>query len=651
MILRSLFLAMLSSSLTFAGPDGFVDPDFERETERAKVLAALDQLPIPGIQINGLDAVSAQKIELLTFLNDVWIPYANEIHRNNISWYILVVALHRVLYRDLSEKEEWKARSIRHLDKKNSIMQSEEFRRATERLYLLSRGLSGDLVKLIERYWQSMSQFEVDAGAESLTMALSQLRSDISDVHDSSPIGAKLAEHNAAILDLKKRYYAGEISLEEAAARWVELLPISIFAKGEDVGKRGEALFNRQAVLLTQLAKSLGYRTHADYIFKKKAEFYSPSLRTIDRRVRLLRALLEQTREPAEMALKHLLKPSGAAVRFEDLTMAELAFLPPETDSLVSEYFPKENVNSFWRNFFIESGFSITQLNNLTLDSYPREGKFTHAYMAPQSLHKPRVFEVDANSLKVVTPPYDPAFWFPSLISIVQNVRADLANYYRTVGHEMGHFLEFDSLSFTDGPFMLIDHEGDPVRSTMWSETPSMAMEMVLEDVELLANRARSRTGELMPRALAEEYVQNVGLTELLSMRSLMAGSLLDYTLWNYDFENGSETFVQRLRRLDREIKKKYFFGVPIANCPVDLSYSRFNTSHWTNGDVKYEYVFANMSAVQVNERILDILEQTTGRRTYLMQPGLARILVDQLYRHSFGEAYPANVERFTDKP
>ena len=90
-----------------------------------------------------------------------------------------------------------------------------------------------------------------------------------------------------------------------------------------------------------------------------------------------------------------------------------------------------------------ESGFEDSTLMGITLDSFPRTNKYTHAYMANVLETIPREVFLDTETLDFKLPVFSSQNYHPAAIFIVQNVIDDGYRPYRMVFHEGGHALDY----------------------------------------------------------------------------------------------------------------------------------------------------------------------------------------------------------------
>lgn len=627
-----------------------LDQNFNQEKERAKALSWIQDPAVPKIDIVNLEGAPEQNIVFLNYMKNSWAPMANKIQAHNMKFYVYLVSLDRALYNDEAEKKQWTEAVNFHTKEKNKIIQSAQFHQATDKLHDLSQGLRGEVVDLVNRYWNQLINFEPQKKDQAVTNELTHLRSTVSDLANNSKItSAMLAKTAKETIEIKNDFYIGKIDILEASRKIDSLASWGLLAKGQDVAISASEALNQAAILYSKLARSKGYQSHAEFIFAQKEDAYSKGMKTPQERIKTLQSTLAQIKPIMTQVYRSLWQKQIPHLKFEDLTTTQLSLLLPETDSLVTEYFIKENATKFWHQIFEENGFDMKQLDELVLDLYPRAGKQSQAYMAPQSIRKPKVFRVDAKTLAVKVPPKQAKNWYPARITILSNLLTDTPVSYVTLGHEEGHYLDYSSRNFTDGPFMLIDKEGDPIEATSRSETPSIAMEKVLNDRPTLLDKLIDKEGNPIPEGILDQYLSNKKIDNLLRFIHTATGALFDYTLWSYNFTEDSETFVERARGLARHMKHEYGIGkTPFLS--IDTSYQYFGTGHFYGASVKYDYFYASQTAEMVDQWLLDTLENISGERTYLKQYQMADTLINNLYADTHNATYPKSIEHFTKR-
>jgi hypothetical protein len=160
----------------------------------------------------------------------------------------------------------------------------------------------------------------------------------------------------------------------------------------------------------------------------------------------------------------------------------------------------------------------------------------------------------------------------------------------------------------------------------------------------------RKRDGTPLPRELAEQYVRNSMINELIDFRTEVAQALFDLKLWNqpYSMEPGSLSFVDHANKMFNELMSR---ATRVQLLSGDLGRSPFVTNHFTSGNVRYfSYVVARVAATMSVKSLLDDFETATGRRTLYQQPDMAQLLIEGYFKKGFEKKFPEATESFTGK-
>ncbi len=620
---------------------------YPREKERAAIMAAIDSLQEQKLQINNLAQADERTQNFLKIFRTEYWPLAVRLGAMNERESLLYVANDRALYRDEAEKRAWNNEMLAISDESSKISTSESYRDLIRRLGEAAQGLTGDLADLAQRMYRNQQRAGFDAAQLPTLNRLNKIMNDVKQISNDSPISKHLAANERASDAIEKKFRAGEMSFTEASEALEALRSTGHAAHGQHVAETARELLAEAAILRTELARAKGYKNWAEFQVANNAEHYADGYRTASERITFLRDLLASTQDTHRAFYEQRIRetpgvPDALRADLTQLRVSQAGLFSLPTDSLVLEYFPVEKVESFWRETMRESGFTETALSRITLDSYPREGKQTHAYMMPARQHQPYTITINAPTLNVPIPRQVPGAWMPADIYIVQNMRSDGPGAYSTAFHEGGHGLDYS-------------HRQDVLgrgQDSSYAETHSMTMENFLQDRQFLLAKARTRDGKAISPELVDQYIANSKLNGLTSLRGQSLNSLYDLELWNHAYERGGEDFVTRALRLNSELSGQYMFansGRIIAG--VNSLYSRFSTGHFYGGLVRYiGYVYAEMAAQMSYERLLDILEAKTGRRTLLNQPDMAKLLIEGYYKRGFAQEFPLATEAFTQK-
>ena len=646
----ALSLSVLMQTALADPPSEFKDPNFDRAAERAKALAIVENPPVPQIVVENMSKATPEARAFLKFYKEVWAPMTMDYLKANIRWYVSYVSIDRALFNDEAEREQWNQNVIKYSDQRAEIISSEKFLRATKKLAALAEGLEGDAPDLARKYWEYLTKFNYRPEDQELVARLAEIDNQIKEAQNNSPFAASAFANRRKAQEIEAAYYDGQLELTEAARQLEELGKDGSLAMGHDIANKIGPLVNEKAIILTTLANNLGYETHAQFMFAQKQDFFAEGMKTPAERIASLERFLEHLK-PVRLKLakaivaNHPLRPD-----FDRLSSTELSLLFPESHTLVNDYFLMENVNSFWEDFYTENGFPMQRWKRLVLDSYRRDRKQPHAYMAPQGIRHPRRHVIDARDLNIDLPKTERGWMYP-VISIVQNVSRNSVSDYETVGHETGHFWEFSSGRFESGAFTLLDNEGDPITATAWLETPSMAMEKVLLDPVLLKAKLKDANGQPVPEENVDQYVASSKINEMSGLIGTAMGAWFDYSLWDYAYTKDSKPFNQRMKELIEERDTRFSSNKKPRKRYFEPVNGYYITSHFLSGSVKYEYFYSEMAAQQVHHALLDRLEAETGRRTYLNQPTMGKHLTEDFYPDGHKMQFPKSIERFTNVP
>lgn len=633
-------LTLVLSTAALANP-----ADFDRVIERARMLKLAGNLPQTELRLV-LNGGTPQQIAFLNHFRDrIW-PRLSELKKQENLFEIWMVAVDRALFDSDKEAAQWRANMVTAQNALDTIMGDPSWADDLRTWAAMAQNLTGEL----PTYALSLArQMEIESNppaAIPLLQRLNEVMAEVQRIRNTSPKTATLAAAEKATQDTIARYFAGELTFDEAWPLLEAQVPNGRGALGHDVAVTARDLLNEAAILRTRIAQAKGYNNWAELVLARQASRYAAGSRTPEERIRFLNGILDSTRQPYLEYLERSLSVVQSANRpaLRDLRPSMLSLLGNPGSSLIKDYFPLERIKQIWEESMIESGASPYVLSNINLDLYPRDKKQTHAYMANLTSKKPHVVRAHAANLSLV--PENQALWNPARIFIVQNNRADGPQYMSTMFHEGGHAMDY---SHRENP---IPTREETEGSNAWSETHSMTMERFVEDVEFLTARGRTRDGVALSRELAERYISTVRIAKLLRMRNIAEGALYDLELWNHAYTADGESFVDRAHGLRlMTMQRASQVEAPIVG-GVDPGYNGFVTDHFTGGQVRYiGYVYAEMAAQLSAEHLWDLFEQTTGRRTLYKQPALIRTLRDAYYRNGFREEFPRQVERFTGKP
>ena len=616
------------------------------EEERQKVLADLERIESQQITIStdGLEGRPREERAFLDYYLNKVLPIKLERRRDAALADVLTTAIDRALYRDEEEKRRWMERKGRLRDSVSATMASDGWIHKVRTLVGLSRGLRGELPSWARR---ALRNGIITPRELPLIQRNNAIDIEIAQVaNDSSVSGEDLAEHAKESAAIERDFRSGDIDLEEAQRRVDSLWPKSRHAKGYDVWKRGRELFDEKAVVATRLARLRGFSNWADYSLSLRNHTHRRGLRSAEDHGRFLTRLLEETHGPAERLHRSLLRQAG---RSEDVDRKIVPLIYPEADALLREYFPADKVDGMWDQTMRESGFGDFAFGQISFDSFPRQKKFTHAYMSPSLSNIPKTIAVKPGGLALDVPPLSPDAYHPGLISVVQNVDDDGVFPYEIVFHEGGHALDFayreNTSLFTDETVFLAEE------SYAYTETASMMMQRFFDDGDFLLAKGRTREGLALDEGRVRRFLQARAVHKLINMRRMSLHALFDILVWSEPYGEGGPSFSERFLEVYQEVSDKYSFGRSSLPEAVAEGHAGFGTPHFYSGQVLYHgYVYADIAAQMEADHLWSTLAEKTGRRSFLRQPSLAGLLIDGHYKRGFAKPFPSATEEMTGK-
>lgn len=615
--------------------------EIDRAQERAKMMEAIRALSAPNLVIENQRSATARARMFLSQYERVWWPLQVERERLGNEAAILKVAIDRALWDDEVEHQLWEKRYVEIQQQLAAQSASVSFKSQLKRMARLAHGLPGELAQSIRQMYELDEIGGYTEAELPLVNRLIELRAAIDRVANASPITPKIAQYSAAMQEVEQAYRDGKISITEASQRARNLYASSDDANGQYVATQARASLDESAIIRTKLARAKGFETWADFALAQQKFAFRPGYQTVEDRSRFLRDLLMQTKDLHARFLKARIAQTGAPP-LDQLTKFDIPYLALPGDAVVRKYFPNESIEKIWRETVLASGFQQQFLDRVTWDNYPRENKYSHAYMYPVVMASPHDFRINAESMELVRTPLDPKTWDLARIYIVQNFRSDSPDNLSTALHEGGHALDFVHRESD------IDYPG----SSAWAEVHSFTWERFLNDREFLRAHAVSRDGERMPEPMMETYLLNQQLNEIAFVRGQYRLALYELDLWDYAYEEGGIGFVDRAAKLADEGTKQFLFHQPVEQSGIHERYRFFATGHFYSGDVRYiGYIYARIAADMTEQKMLDRLEALTGRRSLYQQPAIANMLISGYYRDGFRLPFPSGVEAFIGEP
>jgi len=399
---------------------------------------------------------------------------------------------------------------------------------------------------------------------------------------------------------------------------------------------------NRVAAINSFLAKSKGYRSWAEYQIAVQAAPYAERFNSVEGRVAFLEDALKQTDSLLENLLQQMIKNQPGLKR-EALREAYMSLLSPDADGF-GKYYPIEKVDALWAKTVIDQGFSQADVDHINRDVFPRENKYTHAYMNSLNNRTPKSVRLNASSLNMAMPASDDlSGWYPANIFIIQSFFTDSMDAPRVAFHEGGHALHFTR---EENPF------GFP-----WAygyvEIHSTTQEQFLMDKDFVRVTAQTREGAKPNEAEIEDYMRNVKIQEFLTFRIILARALFELKLWDFDYETSTDNWTDRAVKLWGEIISR---GTGLKGTEAhgvdQTGRGPFNGPHFRSGEIQYiGYSQATVSAYLSAGELRRRLKLKTGRESFLNQPSMAEELIEGYYRSGYADKFPLSVEKFTGQP
>lgn len=616
--------------------------EYPRAEERAKVLELLKEVKAREgtLEISDWDQRTEKEKAFLDHYRTQIFPFEIEYERLQSVAGILSVSIDRALYNDEAEKNAWIAEMDAAEIQASSKVAAEEYKVALKRSAELAAGLTGELPDEARKSYEYDQLKGFNETLMPLVEKLTRMSTIITQKSNLSKVtGNDLAVYQQGLEDLEKDFRAGRIGFADATRKIAELWSKGFHAKGEDLATTAREELNETARIRTELARAKGFSNWAEYVTASEKYTHERGFATAEERIAFLTRVLEETL-PAQIRFRQWLKAQHPGIPSENIDNRNSFLLVPETDTMVTEYFPVENVNNFWHQTMLEMGFTPQSYENINLDSFPRENKQTHAYMANVVSMRPKQVRLVPGKLNFELPAPGEA-WSPAMIYIVQNARIDGMDAYSTVFHEGGHGLDYSHRLSVIGVGTAYGY----------TETASMTMERFFADREFLLAKGRTRDGRQIPAAVVDQFLENQAMLAAIGSRGQVFNALFDLLIWKEAYTSSSTPFVDRMMQIYDELQAKYFPGPKVFPPDVRPGSRMLATSHFYSGEVRYfGYIVADMSAQMTADALWDFALETSGRRTFLNQPTLAKKLIEGQYQRGHSKKFPLSVEEFTGK-
>jgi len=629
-----LGLAVLTFTASASTPDGF-DPDKTRE----HLLNVLNTPQITELEISPVPAPgSPQEAFLKHYKEKIW-PRSLEMSDLGQRYKALKLLKDSALYRSEKERAEWDEQIKQIIKRDSELSTDQQWTADLLEWGRLAKGLKGDLADAARRSAKAAELGQFPEAAKPWLNEIEQLDMKVDDYANDAPTKFAYLESQPKMAQLEADFHAGKISFTKAAKERAQLIRGGGLKFGKDVALSNGRHFKRIAELRTRLAKMKGFKTWAEYSLATQAQAHAERFKGIDAIRKFLTELLDETDQTMWAIMeKQSKKVARKPYREVHPFATSLLFAPAELR--LRDFFPKENHVEVWKRTMLESGYSQSALDLITVDAFPRQGKQSHAYMMPLKTPEMKVLSVNGSNLNVLMP--SEAGWYPAAINIVQNFTDDGMDDLRTMLHEGGHALDYihrrDTVGFSP--------------AYGYVETHSMTLEHFNQDVEFLLANGRKRDGQKLDRETITQFLTEVRIAELSSLRGQIFNALFDIELWDVDYTQRGTDLVSRAITVARNFRER-LTGHPLPkDLQNEMGYLNFTTSHFYSGSVRYfGYIFAEVSSSMVAERLYDLLEKRTGRRSLYQQPEIASILINSLYRRGFAVPFPESIEAFTEKP
>lgn len=611
-----------------------------RVSERQQILDLIANPRAEVVELKNIEALDARGVAFVLYYKQFIHPTGEKMGQLGAESALLQVARDTALFNDEKEKEAWNQRLVDIGNEMQAISADPAYQARIKKWAELATGLSGELAEAARRSWRMIERFEFSEAELPLTERLNELTTKVDDAFNSSPVVKGLSANSDAQAAVWSQYFSGALSFKDAAAKVNTLVKGSKVEHGQDFSTTATEALNESAVLRTRLAQKKGFAHQAAFILAKEEHQYEEQFKTPEGRIQFLEKFLKDTDAAYRAFLTERLSVLEG-VTLADLRPEHLDNLV-EADSIVKDFFPVEKVEGLWKETMCKAGFDKAVVDGVKLDCFPRENKYTHAYMMPALSHSARVVTIDGSlGVDIDDQAANAANWNPAGIYIVQNFMSDGRDSIEVALHEGGHAMDYS-------------HQKDSIgygNTSSYAEVHSIFMEHIQEDHDFL-KEMRSRDGRQLSDAEIEKFQRNAKVSKLIRMREIAYRSLLDLKLWSYDFAApGAELFTDRARRIYGEEYEKGMLIKGENVDGIDWRNAVFMRPHFYGGWVMYfGYLAADLGAEQVASYLLDTFEKETGRRSLYAQPTMAEKLIKGLYESGFKLPFPEPLEKFTGR-
>ncbi len=639
----TLIFSFIGLNLSVVIAQDELDPNFNRATERSKIIELISNFPEQTITVVAEETATPDQIKLANYFKKIIAPALSRIQKLDFQASLYHIALDRALYDDKAEQDEWMAKEEALNNEINALRSSKEWHSKITSFRHYASEQTGDLANFARRLKEDLDLGEFSEAEMPLLKRISELEIKIGKIAKEAPVVTQLQEAAVTENNAVKEFHESAKSAKDFEAAWKKIESVQTkgrAALGQYVAENAGSLISETAIIRTQLARSKGFKTWAEYVTANQSRHYAPGYKTADEKITFLKKLLDLTLEPYQKLLEARLKEVNGP-RISEFRPSQIGLIKLPDDSLIQDYFPRSQVNELVRRTMIESGFDHAKVAAVNIDGFPRAKKHSHAYMSTVSPHKPKHIIVIADSGRVLAENSDLGNWHLAPSFIVQNYQSDGLNPYETAWHEIGHAMhaahEEDLLNFGS--------------SYGYIEVHSMTFERFFQDIEFLTSIGQNKEGQALPRHIATVFVRNMLLNKLAAFRIQISYALLDLEVWNRAYTSDSEPLSENLAKTFAELREKATLARFQLIDGIDGKYGGLATNHFYSGNVRYfGYIVAEVAAQLTAEELWNRLERDTGRRTLHQQPTLAEMLSNAYYRKGFQKPFPAPIESFTGK-
>jgi hypothetical protein len=609
-----LFFAACASA-----PKNATTPEWA--TEKARLLALVDQPPAQTLELTGLEQAPRRNRLFAEYYRDrIW-PLLLEASKLEESLGLLSVLIDRVLYDSPEEHAALEGRMRDATRRLSELKASQGWKDAFARGVTLSRGLRGELP----------DQLRKSAAVQVLLDPMDVVLERIKKADSESPLRLTLDAAQKSSDEVRRHWYDGELGFEAATLQLEGLQKTGRVGMAQGFVGRARGDLDELARLRTRFAKSQGYPTWARYQVGQEAARYGREYGTVALRRAFSEAVLKRTERAYRFQLKMRLED-------QDIRAASLPLLMLRTDPLISAYIAPSRAEESWRKMVLGNGFDPRVLSEIRLDRAPRSDQYRDGATLTAWGRKPYRLTFDVGDFSAVPPAREEtSAWLGAEVHLLAGLAQGGPGSVRALFREGGHALEIVHRQSA--------YASVPARA--YSETISKLMEQhVFDDVEHLKAMG-------VPEPVIAHYRINSERNRQLELRKTAAESLVELDVWDYDYSQArSETFTNRALRLHAS-KMGSALGVSYGMAQgLDWRMEAFaNESLYEGRGGKFSDLAAALASEFVASALSEKLFALTGRRELYGQALFAPTLVQGLLERGFSEPFPRQIEKFAGKP